>query len=257
MPSTADLLLDRLVTVFEGHRDTPRATRMAAYMRNLFPFLGIPTPARRALDREVRRGLPAPTEAELGEVALACWALPEREYQYFAVDLVCRHIRVCSPAFLGTLERLITTRSWWDTVDGLASHAAGGLVQAHPELREDMDRWSEAGDFWLARTAILYQLGYKQRTDEPRLFRYCTRNAGSGEVFLRKAIGWALREYSKTDPAAVREYVAAHAGTLSGLSRREALKWLDRRGAVAERSLSEVAEWGPAEDWSDWADAAR
>jgi 3-methyladenine DNA glycosylase AlkD len=216
-------LMARLTATFEPERDDTRAVAMAAYMRNQFPFLGIPTPQRRALSRVVVAGLPKPDERVLRRVARACWALDEREYQYFACDYVQAHVRSCSPAFLADLRWCVTHKSWWDTVDALA-HSVGRLVDAHPDLATEMDTWVEDTNLWVARVAILHQLGYKQRTDTARLFGYCTKQAGHPDFFIRKAIGWALREYSRTDPAAVRRYVTEMDGTLSPLSRREALR---------------------------------
>ncbi len=109
-------------------------------------------------------------------------------------------------------------------MDALAAHLVGPLVARHPELVSTMDAWIEDEDMWLVRTAILHQLGYKEATDAARLFRYCTAQAEHRDFFIRKAIGWALREYGKTDPAGVRGYVRAHESQLSALSIREALK---------------------------------
>ena len=218
-----------LEAAFAQHADAERAAGARAYMRGQFPFYGIPSPAQRVIAREATAGLGDPTERELVRVARACWRKPEREWQYFACGYLRRHIPGRSPELLRTVEQLITTKSWWDTVDTLASHTVGALVTQHPELAATMDAWIDAPNFWLARTAILHQLGYKHRTDAGRLFSYCTRRAGDREFFVRKAIGWALREYSKTDAPAVRGFVHANADSLSPLSRREALKWLGRR----------------------------
>ena len=224
MTPLATEVLDRLVRVYGGARDPGRAPAMASYMRDQFPFLGIQSPAQRLLAREVLAGLARPAEEDLRDVAEGCWALPEREYQYFACGLLRRHARVCSAGFLATARFLVVTKPWWDTVDALAAHLVGPLVSAHPALVSTMDGWAVESDKWLVRTAILHQLRYKERTDAPRLFRYCTRQAGHPDFFIRKAIGWALREYAKTDPAAVRAYVAGH--RLAPLSTREALKTL-------------------------------
>jgi 3-methyladenine DNA glycosylase AlkD len=210
---------------FEAQRDAARAVAMAAYMRDQFPFLGIPTPERRALARDATSGVAAPTERQLAAVGRACWAMSEREYQYFATDYAQRHVSVCSDTFLDHVRYFVTHKSWWDTVDGLAP-IAGSLVLAHRELTATMDDWIGAADFWVARVAILHQLRYKQRTDADRLFAYCTQRASDDEFFIRKAIGWALREYSKTNPGAVGRYVTKMGARLSPLSRREALKRL-------------------------------
>ena len=198
---------------------------MAAYMRNLFPFLGIAAAQRRVLSREVTAGTPAPSEEELGEIARRCWALDEREYQYFACDYLRRHVKCCSAGFLPVLEGLVVAKSWWDTVDALA-HPIGALVHAHSELQVEMDRWIESDDLWLVRVALIHQLDRRERTDTGRLYRYCERRAADADFFVRKAIGWALRQYAKTDPDAVRRFVAQHEAELSGLSKREALKGL-------------------------------
>jgi len=223
-PPLAAEVLARLTRAYEAARDPARAVPMVAYMRDQFSFLGLPSPAQRALTREVLAGLPKPTEADLWAVALACWELPEREYQYFACGWLRRHAKVCSAGFVDTARHLITTKPWWDTVDTLASHLVGTLVSRHPSLVSTMDDWIEEPDMWLVRTAILHQLTYKESTDVERLFRYCTRQAEHRDFFVRKAIGWALRQYAWTDPAAVRAYVHANESRLSPLSVREALK---------------------------------
>jgi 3-methyladenine DNA glycosylase AlkD len=218
----ARALVDRLQATFAANADPERAPAMRAYMRDQFPFLGIPTPQRRALSRTVA-GRERPTERELEQVMRGCWKLDEREYQYFGADYGARNIRVCSPAFLAPLHWCVTHKSWWDTVDALA-RSVGALVLLHPELVSQMDVWVDDDNLWVARVAIIHQLGYKEATDAKRLFGYCTRRASHPDFFIRKAIGWALREYSKTAPDAVRRYVADSGDLLSPLSRREALK---------------------------------
>jgi 3-methyladenine DNA glycosylase AlkD len=217
-------VLARLQRVYGEARDPQRAASMAAYMRGQFPFLGVVAPAQRTLARTVLAGLGRPTEADLKAVALGCWGLPEREYQYFACAWLRRHARGCSAHFLDVAQHLIVTKPWWDTVDALAAHVVGPLVARHPDLASTMDAWSVESDMWLIRTALLHQLTYKESTDASRLFRYCTVQAGHPDFFVRKAIGWALREYAKADPAAVRSYVITHQSRLSALSVREALK---------------------------------
>jgi 3-methyladenine DNA glycosylase AlkD len=219
--------VERLRAAFESERDAVAAEAMSAYMRHMFPFMGISSSRRRSLEREALAGLGEPSEDDLRELALTLWALPEREYQYAATDTLARHVPVCGEGFLATLRELVTTRSWWDTVDALASHVAGPLTAAHPTLAAEIDGWAQDKNLWVARTAILHQLRFKNRTDTVRLFGYCLARAGEREFFIRKAIGWALREYSKTDADAVRTFVAAHRDELSPLSQREALLWLN------------------------------
>jgi 3-methyladenine DNA glycosylase AlkD len=229
VPAAEDIL-DRVVPALAARRDPQRARAMAAYMRGLFPFLGIPTPQRRALAREVLAGLPRPVEADLLEVARRLWEMPEREYQYVGCDLLARGAGRLSPAALPEIERLITTQSWWDTVDALATRVVGRLVLAHPGLRPDMDRWLDSESLWLVRSAILHQERWRERTDPDWLFAACARHAEARDVFVRKAIGWALRSYARIDPVAVRDFVEKQSERLSGLSRREALRGVARAG---------------------------
>jgi 3-methyladenine DNA glycosylase AlkD len=225
-PPIAGEVLDRLVRVYDAARDPERAVRMAAYMRDQFPFLGFSLPTQRALGRTVLAGLPPPAEDDLRAVVLACWALDEREYQYFACDYLRTHLGACGAGFIGAARTLITTKPWWDTVDPLATRFVGGLVRRHGGLADEMDAWSQDRDMWLVRTAILHQLHYGTATDTERLFGYCTRQAGHPDFFVRKAVGWALRQYARTDPDAVRTYVGRNRDRLSPLSVREATKHL-------------------------------
>jgi len=220
----ATSVLDRLTRTYDGARDPARAEPMVAYMRHQFAYLGITAPEQRALNRAVLDGVGRPTQADLRDVAQACWLRDEREYQYFAVRLLRRYVGVCEAGFLDIVRPLITTKPWWDTVDELAVHVVGPLVATYPGLVTTMDDWSGDENMWLVRTAILHQVRYRETTDSERLFRYCAAQAGHRDFFVRKAIGWALREYAKVAPGAVRTFVSEHSTELSGLSRREALK---------------------------------
>ncbi|MFJ8141712.1 DNA alkylation repair protein [Streptomyces sp. NPDC096013] len=220
----ADTVLERLTATYAAAADPERAASMRAYMKDVAPFLGLTTPLRRTLSRTVLEGTPRPDEADCTAIALRCWELPEREYQYFAVDYLRRHVKRCTSGFLPVARHLVSAVPWWDTVDALASHVVGGLVAADPELVGDMDAWIVDEDMWVARTALLHQLRYKERTDTERLFAYCLRQSGHPDFFVRKAIGWCLREYAKTDPEAVRGFLAREKGRFAPLSVREALK---------------------------------
>lgn len=193
-------------------------------MRDQFPYLGIPTPERRKLTRDAVWGTPHPAANDCAELARRCWELPEREFRYFAVDYLVANVKHCDSTLLPTLRTLITTDSWWDTIDPLATRVVGPLVTADPKLVATMDAWIRDENLWIARTAILHQLHYKAATDEQRLFEYCSLQAGHKDFFIRKAIGWALREYAYTAPDAVRAYLER--GELSPLSVREASKHL-------------------------------
>lgn len=223
---TSRAFVDQIRRAFEAHRDAERAAGMARYLKDQFPFLGLPRPVYQALAKPIVSRLgKEPAERFLLDAAHRLWKLPEREFQHCAGDLLDRFHRRLSAAALGDCEHLLVTKPWWDSVDLITTRVVAPLVTQYPELRRDMDRWSRADNFWLRRAAIIHQLGYKRRTDTKRLFAYCSRNARDPEFFIRKAIGWALRQHARTDPDAIRAYVEAHP-ELSPLSRREALKHL-------------------------------
>ncbi|MEZ5409192.1 MAG: DNA alkylation repair protein [Acidimicrobiales bacterium] len=224
LPSPADLVAD-LRAALEQAAVPDQAEPMTAYMKHQFDFLGVPAPARRAAQKPTLDVLAAATGDELVAFARACWAdHGARELQYAAADALRRHNKALDAGHLPALAELITTRPWWDTVDALATHAVGPLVARHPELSAVMDSWVEGDDLWLARTAILHQLLWKERTDAARLFAYADRRATDPDFFIRKALGWALRQYARTDPEAVRAYVESRIDRLSPLTQREALK---------------------------------
>ena len=192
---------------------------MIAYMKGKFAFLGIQTPLRREASLPLIRAFAGnPIEA-----AEAVWVLPEREYQYVAIDLLRRHSKRLNSEHLPALEALVQQKSWWDSVDGLAV-VIGGIVLRQPELADQMDRLIASPNLWLRRVALLHQLEWKEHTDEARLFDYCRQCAGEKEFFIRKAIGWSLRQYARTHPAAVRNFLTHHREKLSELSFREASK---------------------------------
>lgn len=225
-------VVDRIAAELAARADPARAGPMAGYMRDQFPFLGVMAAGRKDAWRAAMGGFPRRLpEPVVAEAALALWDRPEREHQYLGCALVDRHAESSggSAAFLATVEALITTKPWWDTVDALATRGVGALVRRHSELRATMDRWLGGGDLWLARSALLHVNRWRTGVDSAWLFDACLARAGDTDFFIRKAIGWALREHSKLDEGAVVAFVAAHEAELSGLSRREALMWLERR----------------------------
>jgi 3-methyladenine DNA glycosylase AlkD len=228
-PDLVALLVERAQEQLRAAADPMAAGAMRAYMRDQFAFLGVQAPARTAALRQAWAGLPRPSEPELLAAVRQLWALPEREYQYAACDLLKRYTAVLGADTLETtLQTLIVTRSWWDSVDALRGAAVGPLVRRHPELVAVMRRWVEADDRWLVRSAIIHQLGYGAATDAVLLFELCARRAGDTEFFVAKAIGWALRTYARRAPGAVLDFVDEHP-ELTPLARREATKHLDRQ----------------------------
>ncbi len=217
-----------LQSLFHSHADPVAAASMKAYMRNQFEYLGIKTPQQCALLRAFigEQGLPA--LEDLGGILLELWALPEREFQYAALGLLGRFERQLPAEFIDTIETLLTSKSWWDTVDSLATHTVGIHFKCFPAVQDHtLPRWRRADNVWLRRTCILFQNKYKADTDFDLLKAIICENLGSKEFFINKAIGWALREYTRVDPEGVRTFVAAT--PLAPLSAREALKWLVRQ----------------------------
>ena len=208
--------------------DAQQAVPMRAYMLDQFAFLGIrATPRRQAL-----RGLPKLntwSANDLLALADTLWAAPEREFQYVAVDLLSKYHRQLGLDSVAQLLELVQRKSWWDTVDGLAGVVGDIVLRARatePDAQQLMDACLIHPHLWVRRIAMLHQLGWKTQTDQERLFRYALALAGETDFFIRKAIGWALRDHARTQPEAVRCFLAQHANQFSGLTRREAGKHL-------------------------------
>jgi 3-methyladenine DNA glycosylase AlkD len=220
-----------LQKLFEQNADPAQAGPMAAYMRNQFPYLGIKSPRMAELLKVFYSEQALPAMEELDPILHELWALPEREYQYAALGLLGKYDKELQAAFIETLEYLLVTKPWWDTVDSLSTGSLGRHFGRFPDVREStLARWRKSDNFWLRRACILFQLNYKNNTDFALLCEIIRENLGSKEFFINKAIGWALRQYSRMDAGAVRAFVAET--DLQPLSAREALKWLERKNRV-------------------------
>jgi 3-methyladenine DNA glycosylase AlkD len=219
-------LLPQLRADLSSAADPDRAPGMQAYMKGVAPFLGVSAPHRRGVQRPLLLSARSRSADELLDFADACWDQPEREFQYVAVDLLRKGVGGLRSSDLGRITHLLRTKPWWDTIDPLAAWVVGPLVLADPALVNVMDAWINDDNFWVARTAILHQLSFAARTDAARLFGYTDQRAADTEFFVRKALGWALRQYARVAPNEVRSYVESRGSVLSGLTRREALKHL-------------------------------
>lgn len=213
--------------------DPGQAQAMRAYMKNRFEFLGIPAPERRKACVDIIRQLKTADADQLLAVATDLWACKEREYQYLAVDILARHYRRLRPEDVPALLALAQQKSWWDSVDGLAG-VLGDLLRLHltgdREIQKTMDAALLHEDFWVRRIALLHQLGWREKTDVDRLCRYALTLAGEDEFFIRKAIGWALRDYAWHDPAMIKTFLDQHKDQFSALTQREASKNLEKLG---------------------------
>jgi len=214
--------LQLLQSIFESERNIEKATNMEKYMRGMFPFIGLRAPDRKLLSRTFMRELKFQDEGMMS-VIHSLWEKPEREYQYVAVDYLVKNKRYLNVEHLDMIKYLIVTKSWWDTVDLIASHLVGTLFSKYPQLiKERGDEWLHSDNIWLQRTMLLFQLKYKEETDEELLFSIIRQTNHIEEFFIQKAIGWSLREYSKINPDAVIDFIKSH--ELSNLAKREGLK---------------------------------
>lgn len=218
--------IEQLIPLFKANQNKANAEPMKKYMKNHFPFLGIKTPARRELMKQFYKETGILKEPFQHNFVIALWEKEEREYQYAAHDYIRKSLKKLSKEDLPLMEKLITTKSWWDTVDSISPHPVGTIAQKYPEvITETIECWAYGDNMWLNRAAILFQLGYKEKTDEQLLYRYIKQNSGSKEFFIQKAIGWALREYSKTNPESVKKFIAEN--ELPKLSVREGSKYIN------------------------------
>ncbi len=201
------------------------ALKMQAYLRDQFQFYGVQSTQRREALKPLFTKEQRPEVEDLPRVVRELWLQPERELQMVAVDLLIKSKKQLPATFLAEVEWLITTKSWWDTVDLLASHVVAALFVHYPEqAQEYIARWRCSDNIWLRRSALLYQLKFKHQTDEPLLFEIIKENQSDKEFFIQKAIGWVLRELSKSNAESVVTFINQQ--NIQGLAKREGLKWL-------------------------------
>lgn len=234
----AQRLVDALRATFALHADPARAVPMQAYMKSALPFHGIAAPLRRRLQTEVVRAHPLPDVATLAQAMRTLWREARyREQRYAALELarIGPHARLLEPSLLPVYEEMIRSGAWWDCCDDISGNALGTLLQRHPQaMKPLLRRWARGDDLWLRRAAMLCQRRLRaDGFDAVLLYDTILPSIGVGrfadEFFIRKGIGWALRERSYTAPDEVQAFVREYAAQLSALTRREALKVIARR----------------------------
>lgn len=213
-----------LTQKLQENANEANAVPMAKYMKDKFPFLGIKTDARRVILKEVNALHKDEVKNNYREIATYLFSQPEREYHYCAIDILQKewpkHFTIED---ITLIETLLTTSSWWDSVDPMAKYLLGGYLKQYPEATDTViKKFAQSQDMWLNRSSIIFQLGYKKETDLALLFSLCENFSTSREFFIQKAIGWALREAAKTNPEPIIEFVTT--ANLKPLSTREALK---------------------------------
>ncbi|WP_244972773.1 DNA alkylation repair protein [Gottfriedia solisilvae] len=206
------------------HKNDLNRPAMEAYMKHNFLFLGIKAPERVQLTKQFIKINGDPTELK---IIREIWDLEGREFQYIALALLDRQYKKAEKERIQFYESLVVDKSWWDTVDTLAGRLICFHFLTYPELIEEYaEKWIQSENMWLNRAAILFQMKFKDKTDQERLFRYCQLMSNSNEFFIQKAIGWALREYSYINGDAVENFIQNT--NLAPLSKREGMKNIDK-----------------------------
>ncbi len=228
---TAAKYLRPLIEAFEQNAEPDQAARMKKYMKDRFDYFGVKAGPRTEIARAFVKEHGWFDAKILVEVVHHLWNQPQRELQYVAIDFAVRYLKKASPDDLDLIEFMLTEKSWWDSVDLVATKCAGNLLKRHPELiQATTEKWMDSGNMWLQRTCLLFQLKYKAEVDTELMVAFIFDLRSSKEFFIQKAIGWVLREYSKTNSMWVIDFIDQE--ELPPLSRREGLKWLQNQGRI-------------------------
>lgn len=228
---TIPFYLKSLEKSFTASANPQEAKKMKKYMKGLFDYYGIKSPKRKELSKIQKQQFGLIPANQTEEVVKWCWEAPQREWQYFAMDFLGREAKKANVEQIELYEFLILNKSWWDTVDYIASNLLGVYFRKYPQqIPATTKKWMDSENMWLQRSCILFQLKYRKDTDTDLLESFIMPLKESKEFFIRKAIGWSLREYSKTNPEYVKQFVKNN--QLSGLSQREALKWMVSKGLL-------------------------
>ncbi|WP_297514595.1 DNA alkylation repair protein [Flavobacterium sp.] len=216
--------LDELVHLFKQYQNPENALSMKAYMKDHFEFLGIKATPRRDLFNRWYEKNKESIQNNFRSYTVALFEQPYRELHYCGMELFYKAVKKkYLPEDIYLIEHLIVTHSWWDTVDFIAKYLLGGYLKQFPEVIPSViERISAAPSLWLNRSGLLFQLGYKTQTDFDLLKAECFKHKDSKEFFIQKAIGWALRDYSRFNPNGVSDFVENT--DLKPLSKREALR---------------------------------
>lgn len=212
-----------LLTELANAANSEKAQQMTKYMRNQFPFFGIPAPERKKIFQAYMKTINS--KAIDWDFVEDAWEKEQREWQYIAVDYLIKLKKQLTITDIPRLKKLITTKSWWDTVDGL-DELLGYLALQNPEVEKLLLEWSQDENIWVRRVAIDHQLLRKNQTNTLLLEQILRNNLNDTEFFINKAIGWSLRDYSKTNPEWVREFIKTHKEQMAPLSIREASKYI-------------------------------
>ena len=215
--------INTLEIEFEKHKNAKIALEQKAYMRHQFQFYGLKATVRREIQKPFFIKEYLPQKSEIEHIIKTLWEKPEREYQLFAQELAFKYVKQLELKDINLFEFMVTNKSWWDTVDFIANKLMGEYFKTFPNQKEKyVTKWLKSNNIWLQRSALLFQLKYKNKIDTVLLSSTINSLLNSKEFFINKAIGWVLREYSRTNPNWVIEFV--NNTELSTLSKKEALR---------------------------------
>ena len=225
---SAKLLVDELQRKAEFHRDVTSGAHMQRYMKDIAPFIGLPTPLRRSLLKAALKQVPLTTHTEVLQAINLLWKLDEREFKYWGYDIAQTfHKGFSAKDLSGDIEEWLTTQSWWDTVDGLGTAVVSPLCLDYAAVRETIEIWLMSDNPWLIRAALQHQRGHGARTDIDRMLHHYEMHVADKRFFVAKALGWGLRDASRWAPQRVSAFVKNHP-EMSAVARREALRGLQR-----------------------------
>lgn len=211
------------------HADPDKAGPMQAYMKTDQPFYGVQAGVRKKLLKAATKDFKNIRRQEYEQIVLELWEGKYREEMYQALEVACHYKKFRDEASWPLYEKLTRSATWWDTLDWIAGHLVGLLVLEHRHLETNLTNWSEDPNLWVRRASLLAHLKHKETTNTKLLTDTILKLCHEQEFFIRKAIGWALRQYSHTNPKWVKDFVSKHEQKLSGLSKREALKHIQRK----------------------------
>jgi len=218
--------ITELEHTFQSNANVAYAEQMSSYMLNKFEFYGIKAPLRRSLSKPIIEKHKLEIRDTIRTLTFDLYDLSQREMHMVVMELFEKQLRkTYKKEDISLIEKLITTHSWWDSVDFIAKQILGKyLLIFREDIPTVISKFSNSKNMWLQRSSIIFQLGYKEKTDKELLFQQCLAHKESEEFFIQKAIGWALREYGKVNPTAVLDFV--NSNTLKPLSKREAIRRL-------------------------------
>lgn len=215
---------NKIKGLFEKNRDEEKAEKMGAYMRNLFPFYGIATSKRRSFYKDLLKNEKKSKQIDW-DFLDKCWEDEYREFQYVVIDYLATMQKYLTFDDVSHIKKYIKTKQWWDTIDGL-DRIVGDIVFVDERINKLMLEWSTNEDFWMRRVAIDHQLCRKDKTNIELLEQILVNNLGCTEFFINKAIGWSLRDYSKTNPEWVKSFIEKYRDGMDKLSIKEGSKYI-------------------------------